>query len=178
VPKDRHGRFSTELVERDQRSEKALVAPLAGMDVPGVSTRKVKAITGGAVRPQLLDPGDQRDQRQTRRRPGGFAGRRLDEACPYLILDVRYERVRDKAIVLGAGEEIEEEGVVPAGAFDLAAGGALVLVGDRGDPPPGGAAGDRHQPGRPPQHPRGRARRSREPLELARFPAPAARARS
>jgi hypothetical protein len=34
-----------------------------------------------------------------------------------------------KAIALGGGEEVEEEGVVPAGAFDLAAGGALVAVG-------------------------------------------------
>src|SRR6478672_11732012 len=34
-----------------------------------------------------------------------------------------------KAIALGGGEEVEEEGVVPAGAFDLASGRALVAVG-------------------------------------------------
>src|SRR5947199_8817476 len=45
VPQDRTGRFSTELFERYQRSEKALVAALAEMYVQGVSTRKVKAIT-------------------------------------------------------------------------------------------------------------------------------------
>jgi transposase-like protein len=45
VPRDREGRFSTELFERYQRSEKALVAALAEMYVQGVSTRKVKAIT-------------------------------------------------------------------------------------------------------------------------------------
>ena len=45
VPQDRDGRFSTELFERDQRSEQALVATLAEMYVQGVSTRKVKAIT-------------------------------------------------------------------------------------------------------------------------------------
>ena len=39
------GRFSTELFERYQRSEKALVSALAEMYVQGVSTRKVKAIT-------------------------------------------------------------------------------------------------------------------------------------
>ena len=38
-----------------------------------------------------------------------FARRRLDEACPYLILDVRYERVREagiirsQAVLLGIG---------------------------------------------------------------------------
>src|SRR5438309_3217758 len=40
VPQDRTGRFSTELFERYQRSERALVAALAEMYVPGVSTRK------------------------------------------------------------------------------------------------------------------------------------------
>src|SRR5712672_1941514 len=41
----REGRFSTELFERYQRSERALVAALAEKYVQGVSTRKVKAIT-------------------------------------------------------------------------------------------------------------------------------------
>jgi len=45
VPQDRQGRFSTELFERYQRSEKALLAALSEMYVQGVSTRKVKAIT-------------------------------------------------------------------------------------------------------------------------------------
>jgi hypothetical protein len=58
VPQDRDGRFSTELFERYQRSEKALVAALVEMYVQGVSTRKVKAQDRGgdrgAVRPQLL----------------------------------------------------------------------------------------------------------------------------
>ena len=41
VPQDRQGRFSTQLFERYQRSEKVLVAALAEMYVQGVSTRKV-----------------------------------------------------------------------------------------------------------------------------------------
>ena len=45
MPRDREGRFSTELSDRYQRSEKALVGALAEMYVQGVSTRKVKAIT-------------------------------------------------------------------------------------------------------------------------------------
>src|SRR3984957_9067962 len=45
IPQDRTGQFSTELLERYQRSERALVAALAEMYVQGVSTRKVKAIT-------------------------------------------------------------------------------------------------------------------------------------
>ena len=45
VPQDRNGRFSTEIFERYQRSEKALVAALTQMDIQGVSTRKVTAIS-------------------------------------------------------------------------------------------------------------------------------------
>jgi putative transposase len=45
VPQDRSGEFSTQVFERYQRSEKALVSALAEMYVQGVSTRKVKAIT-------------------------------------------------------------------------------------------------------------------------------------
>src|SRR3981189_2119491 len=45
VPQDRAGRFSTELFERYQRSERALVGARAETDAQGGSTRKVKAIT-------------------------------------------------------------------------------------------------------------------------------------
>jgi putative transposase len=45
VPQDRQGRFRTEIFERYQRSEKALVSALTEMYVQGVSTRKVKAVT-------------------------------------------------------------------------------------------------------------------------------------
>jgi putative transposase len=42
VPQDRQGRFRTEVFERYQRSEKALVAAMLEMYVQGVSTRKVR----------------------------------------------------------------------------------------------------------------------------------------
>lgn len=45
VPRDRAGTFCTELFERYQRSEKALVLALMEMVVNGVSTRKVRNIT-------------------------------------------------------------------------------------------------------------------------------------
>ena len=101
VPQDRAGRFSTELFERYQRSEKALVAALAEMYMQGVSTRKVKAITEelfghsfsaaaiSAINARLADELAQ------------FAGRWLDEACPYLIVDARYELVREAGVIRG-----------------------------------------------------------------------------
>jgi putative transposase len=99
VPQDRHGRFSTELFERYQRSEKALVAALAEMYVQGVSTRKVKAITeelcGHSFSASAISAINARlDQGLAE-----FAGRRLEEACPYLILDARYERVREAGVI-------------------------------------------------------------------------------
>ena len=45
VPRDREGKFSTQLFERYQRSEKALVLALQQSYLQGVSTRKVKRIT-------------------------------------------------------------------------------------------------------------------------------------
>lgn len=45
VPRDREGRFSTDLFERYQRSEKALVLALQESYLQGVSTRKVRRIT-------------------------------------------------------------------------------------------------------------------------------------
>jgi transposase-like protein len=45
VPQDRDGRFSTQLLELYQRSEKAPVSALAEMCVQWASTRKVKGIT-------------------------------------------------------------------------------------------------------------------------------------
>ena len=54
VPQVRDGQFSPELFARFQRSEQALVLALMEMVVNGVSTRKVMAITRGAVRDELL----------------------------------------------------------------------------------------------------------------------------
>jgi len=45
VPMDREGTFRTELFDRYQRSEKALVGTLMEMYLEGVSTRKVKEVT-------------------------------------------------------------------------------------------------------------------------------------
>src|SRR5207244_8384137 len=99
VPQDRAGRFSAELFERYQRSEKALVAALAEMYVQGVSTRKVKAVTeelcGHSFSASAISDATARlDGALT-----AFAERRLEEAYPYLILDARYERIREAGTI-------------------------------------------------------------------------------
>jgi putative transposase len=99
VPQDRHGRFSTELFERYQRSEKALVAALAEMYVQGVSTRKVKAITEELCRHSFSGAAISAINLKLDEVLAEFARRRLDEACPYLVLDARYERVREAGVI-------------------------------------------------------------------------------
>ena len=94
VPQDRDGQFSTEVFERYQRSEKALVCSMMEMYVQGVSTRKVSRITeelcgvgfSAATVSSLAASLDGRLEK--------FARRRLEEEYPYLILDARYEKVR------------------------------------------------------------------------------------
>jgi putative transposase len=99
VPQDRDGRFSTELFERYQRSERALVAALAEMYVQGVSTRKVKAITEELCGHSFSASAISAINKKLDESLAQFALRRLTEAFPYLILDARYEKVRDAGVI-------------------------------------------------------------------------------
>src|SRR5208282_1766157 len=96
VPQDRDGRFSTELFERYQRSEQALVATLAEMYVQGVSTRKVKAINeelcGHSFSASAISAINKRLDESLQ----AFAGRPLEEPFPYLILDALREGARGR----------------------------------------------------------------------------------
>jgi putative transposase len=99
VPQDRQGRFSSELFERYQRSEKALVGALAEMYVQGVSTRKIKAITeelcGHAFSASAISAINKRLDEELQ----SFMHRPLEEEFPYLILDARYEKVREEGVI-------------------------------------------------------------------------------
>ena len=99
VPQDRQGRFSSELFARYQRSEKALVGALSEMYVQGVSTRKVKAITeelcGHEFSASAISAINKRLDEELER----FMNRRLEEEFPYLILDARYEKVREEGVI-------------------------------------------------------------------------------
>ena len=78
VPQDRDGRFSTELFERCQRPERALMATLACR----------------AFRPARACPAKADESLDA------FARRPLAEPFPYLILDARYEKVREGGVVM------------------------------------------------------------------------------
>jgi len=100
VPQDRTGQFATELFERSQRAERALVAAFAERYVQGVSTRKLKALTeelcGQSCSASSLSALHQRlDQSLAQ-----FAARPLSEAFPALLVEARYERGRTAGVIV------------------------------------------------------------------------------
>lgn len=124
IPQDRQGHFSTQVFERYQRSEKALVSALAEMYVQGVSTRKVKAITeelcGHTFSAATISSINKTLDESLEK----FAKRPLEEAYPYLILDARYEKVRDDGVIRSQAVQIaigiNEEGRRQILAVELA----------------------------------------------------------
>ena len=99
VPQDRQGRFSTEMFERYQRSEKALVAALTQMYIQGVSTRKVTAISEELCGHSFSASAISEINKKLDTELGRFARRELDSEYPYLILDARYEKLRENGVI-------------------------------------------------------------------------------
>ena len=99
VPRDRSGRFSTEIFDRYQRSEKALVLAIAEMYVQGVSTRKVKEISEELLGEEISASTVSRLSKSLDEQLQAFSKRKLAEPYPYLILDARYERIRDHGAI-------------------------------------------------------------------------------
>lgn len=94
VPQDRDGSFSTELFERYQRSEKALIACLQEMVIKGVSNRKVQKITEALCglsfsKSQVSDICKKLDTEIQ-----AWLNRPLDETYPYVFVDARYNKIR------------------------------------------------------------------------------------
>jgi len=98
VPQDRQGRFSSELFARYQRSEEALVAALMEMYMQGVSTRRVKAITEELCGHEFSASAVSEINKKLDAELTRFMNRRLEEEYPYVILDARYERVREDGV--------------------------------------------------------------------------------
>ena len=85
VPQDRSGRFSTEIFERYQRSEKALVAALTEMYVQGqISTRKVKAISEELCGHRFSASAISGFNKKLDEELGRFARRELDCEYPWI----------------------------------------------------------------------------------------------
>jgi putative transposase len=94
IPRHRYGEFSTELFERYQRSEQALILAMMEMVVNGVSTRKVELITEELCGKKFskstvsalcekLDP-----------LVHDFRTRPLDSHYPFMLVDAIYLKAR------------------------------------------------------------------------------------
>ena len=77
----------------------SLVSALAEMYVQGVSTRKVKAITEELCGHSFSASAISSVNKGLDESLSQFAHRHLDEPYPYLILDARYERVREGGVI-------------------------------------------------------------------------------
>jgi putative transposase len=120
VPRDRAGRFSTELFEGYQRSEKALLLAMLEMYVQGVSTRNVGRITealcGIHVSKDMVSDlamGLDDCLAQWRNRP-------LKRYYPYLYVDGTYYKVRQEGRVVSMAALLVL-GVNPDGGRELLA---------------------------------------------------------
>lgn len=114
VPRDREGKFSTRLFERCQRSEKALILALQEAYVAGVSTRKVSRITEKLCGTEFSKDQVSRMAQALDEELDRWRRRRLEKDYPYLVVDARYEHVREDGHVMSEGvltvEGVNEQG--------------------------------------------------------------------
>ncbi len=114
VPRDREGKFSTRLFERCQRSERALILALQEAYVTGVSTRKVSRITEKLCGTEFSKDQVSRMAQALDEELDRWRQRRFDRRYPYLVIDARYEHVREDGHVMSEGvltvEGIDQQG--------------------------------------------------------------------
>lgn len=101
-----------------------MVGALAEMYVPGVSTRKVKAITEELCGHEFSASAISSINKTLDESLEKFAHRPLEEPYPYLILDTRYEKVREDGVIRSQAVQIaigsNEEGRRQILAVELA----------------------------------------------------------
>lgn len=100
LPEGAEGFYPSSL-ERGLRSERALLCALAEMDVQGVSTRKVARITEELCGFEVSSSQVSRASARLDEELASWRERPLGET-PYVILDARYEKVRQDGQVLDA----------------------------------------------------------------------------
>nr|MDP2497412.1 IS256 family transposase [Candidatus Palauibacterales bacterium] len=115
VPRTRDGEFYPFLLQRYQRSEKALVAALAECYVQGVSTRRVSEICEELFDGRVSHETVSRYVQQLDEELEPWRTRDLEGTeFPYLIVDARYEKARvdgrivDVALLVAVG--VDEDG--------------------------------------------------------------------
>ncbi|MBA7511129.1 hypothetical protein ES705_03120 [subsurface metagenome] len=114
VPQTRDGQFYPVILERYQRSEKALVLALAEAYIQGVSTRNMKMITEQLMGREFSSMSISRFASQLDAELDSWRERSLQKEYPYVVVDARYESCRvdgkiiDIAVLIAIG--IDSEG--------------------------------------------------------------------
>ena len=112
VPQVREGGFYPASLERGLRSERALKLALAEMYVSGVSTRKVARVTEQLCGFEVSSTEVSRCAAALDEELSAWRERPLG-ACPYVVLDARYEKMRhggtvvDCAVLLAMGVDTQ-----------------------------------------------------------------------
>ena len=94
IPQTRDGEFYPSILERYQRSEKALVLALAEAYFQGVSTRKMKQITEELLGRDFSSATISRFAEQLDSELDAWRTRPLAREYPYVIIDARYDKCR------------------------------------------------------------------------------------
>jgi putative transposase len=100
VCRDRAGEFRTELFERYQRSEKALIIAIAEMYFSGISTRKVSGIFEELCGVTISKSQVSKSAAELDTQLSQWRERILVELYRYLIFDARYEKVRENGKII------------------------------------------------------------------------------
>lgn len=103
IPRHRYGEFSTELFERYQRSEQALLLAMMEMVVNGVSTRKIENITEELCGKKFSKSTVSALCKRLDPVVYAFKTRPLESRYPFLIVDALYLKVREDGRVKSKG---------------------------------------------------------------------------
>lgn len=117
VPQTRGVEFYPTVLERGERSERALKLAVAEMYVQGVSTRKVAAVTAELCGLEVNSTQVSRAAALLDDVLGAWRNRPLGET-PYLILDARYEKIRHGGSVVSSAVLVAI-GVTPEGTRSI-----------------------------------------------------------
>ena len=124
IPRHRNGEFSTELFERYQRSEQALLLAMMEMVVNGVSTRKIETITQELCGKKFSKSTVSSLCKKLDPIVHAFRIRPLESHYPFLIVDALYVKVREdnrvqsKGLLIAVG--VNEEGYREIIGFSVA----------------------------------------------------------
>ncbi|MGI6527443.1 MAG: IS256 family transposase [Caldicoprobacterales bacterium] len=103
IPRHRYGEFNTELFERYQRSEQALLLAMMEMVVNGVSTRKIENITEELCGKKFSKSTVSALCKRLDPVVYAFKTRPLESHYPFLIVDALYLKVREDGRVKSKG---------------------------------------------------------------------------